>query len=145
MRKHLLVLCAFISLPTLVIAAPDSNEVYWELGVYEGMSALKESCAQEFPQYFDDNEAAFQASPYSKATEESIIDSMAIGEPKKRELLNYFPQIGKKLRAKYDSMSSSDLESRCKAFPETLAKLSRSKAQNQDASPQIVGDKNAKP
>jgi hypothetical protein len=100
-------------------ASPRSDEILWALGFVEGTRQLKEVCESRYPQYRDQNHAAFLASPYAQATGEELIAQLP-DEEQRSKLQQALPAVRAGQARKFQSMKPDSLEQMCEKFPEVL-------------------------
>jgi hypothetical protein len=103
----------------LAFASPSGDEVFWALGFFEGLRIQKQVCEEKYPEFKDKNEAAFLASPYSQATGEEIINSMAKDDQKQR-LLAYLPKLRTNTRERLAGMKPEILKGMCTTYADTI-------------------------
>jgi hypothetical protein len=120
--RRLQALVAMLLLTQAVHASPRGDEIFWALGFVEGTRQLKGVCEERFPQFKEQNETAFLASPYSRTTGEELIARLEDG-PQKTKLQQVLPAVRTNQAQKYQSMNATSLEKMCAGFPEAMEKL----------------------
>jgi len=108
----------------LAFASPSDGEVFWTLGFFEGLRVQKQVCEEKYLEFKDKNEIAFRASPYSQATGEEIINSMA-KDDQKQKLLAYLPKLRTDAREKFMGMRPEVLKGMCADYAVTIEKFAQ--------------------
>jgi hypothetical protein len=100
------------------------DKVNITLAFYESILAQKQVCAEKYPEFSAQNDAAFRASIYSKATGEEIINAMA-SNVQKPLLLQMLPNLRSDSRKQFLSLDPDALKDICAKFADQVTDLSK--------------------
>ena len=108
-----------LSLQSPISRADDDSDLLWAIAFVEEKLELKRACELRFPQFKDQNESAFLASPYAKTTAEDVIAKLEDGASK-TTLQQGLPTIRLAMAKQFQSAHVGLLEAMCEGFPKGL-------------------------